>query len=193
MSGLGARPDVGRVVRRSRQAGLILVETQDISSSVATVDFVIGASDIYNVYQLIFSSVTVATDDIALWLRMGTGGTPTYQSGVADYAWKIETSTADNDEQDEKIQIMQNPVGGAGLGNAANEMASGMLLMHEPAAAVHTTINGHMQYDKASNNIQSVNFVGKYLSTTAVTALRIMASSGNILGGRFSLYGITDR
>src|SRR5262249_58239583 len=69
--------------------GLKLINTQ-VASSSASLDFVHGVSgvvfdDTYDSYNFDLSAVKPATDDVELWMRIGTGAGPTYQTANYQY------------------------------------------------------------------------------------------------------------
>lgn len=173
--------------------GLVHIETQSVSSSVASINFETGIDGTYDVYELFISNVTVVTDDVQLWMRFGTGGGPTYDSG-ANYNWAVGTATIGGTlgvgaAADNQINLTHT-AGTDGIGNAANESGSFVVTIHNPAAAVYTETISDGSYDYANGKRSRVDGAGVYKSVTAVTAIQILAETGNIDGGEFSLYGI---
>ena len=64
-----------------------------VAAASSTIDFVNGVAgvvldDTFDTYQIDISGVQPATDDSELWLRIGTGAGPTYQT--ASYKWTIQ-------------------------------------------------------------------------------------------------------
>lgn len=170
---------------------LVLISSQTASSS-ATIDFT-GLNSTYHTYIIEFSQVVPVTDGQPLYLRVGTGGTPTYQSGASDYSWSImflvhATSPAYGqlgDDADSEIQLSDN------VGNNTLESVDGRIVFYNPSA---TSRYHKCTFENNSINGSGVAFTavgsGIYRSTTAVTALRLLFASGNISSGTFKLYGV---
>jgi hypothetical protein len=173
----------------------VFISAQDASSS-ATIDFT-GLGSTYDAYEVRLSNVKPATDDVALWLRIGTGATPTYQSGATDYSYNvayINTGTIADEGNNSIAQILMTGASGAGqgIGNASGEHYSGSLKFDNPESATDfQTFRFEASYLNTSTALNSViGGGGKYNSATAVTAIRFMMSSGNIASGHFALYGL---
>lgn len=172
----------------------VLIEAQDISSGQAAVDFESSIDSTYDDYLLIISGCTIVEDDQHLTIVIGTGGTPTYQTGSV-YNWAVGAAvsggaTVSTNASDTSICITHQDAGQA-LGNAANESFSGTIYMHRPADAVFTEFTFNCGYFRAVDGAYvATHGGGAYVATTAVTALRIIAEGGNIDGGKFALYGI---
>lgn len=174
----------------------VFIEAKDASSS-ATIDFETGIGSTYDAYEVRLSNVKPATDDVALWLRIGTGATPTYQSGAADYSYNvayINTGTIADEGNNSAAQIVMTGANGAGqgIGNASGEHYSGSLKFDNPESATDfQTFRFEASYLNTSTALNSViGGGGKYNSATAVTAIRFLMSSGNIASGHFVLYGL---
>jgi len=65
---------------------LVLLSEATAANS-ATIDFT-GLTSDYSQYRIEYEGVRPQTNSVvALRMRVGTGGTPTYQTGATDYAW----------------------------------------------------------------------------------------------------------
>jgi hypothetical protein len=175
-------------------AGWDLITTSTASSS-STIDFT-GLSSTYKIYKVVFFGVYPATNGVQFGMRVGTGGTPTYDTGN-NYQWLIDiaqgtTTTgasvlATGDASGNGIYTMNGTIS-----NSANYRIMGEFTIYDPAQ----TSNFHQIDYKAANLNSSnpiilvVNGSAWYKSTTAITALRFFMSSGNITAGTFKLYGI---
>lgn len=180
----------GWVQISSSSGGMTLLSTQTASAS-ATVDFDNVFDSTYEVYMVTFSNVISATDGVSFNMRVGTGAGPTYQSGAADYAWTVGYMAASLsgsvDASDSEMTITSN----LDLGNAANEAISGTIYIHSPAdTGLHTYFDGTASGMRSTGQLIKYMIASKYLSTTAVTSLRFLTSSGNITSGEFKLYGL---
>ncbi len=173
----------------------VLISTQTASSS-ATIDF-IGLTSTYSSYKVVVSGVYPATNNAVLWMRIGTGGTPTYQSGASDYAY---TSSV----------IPYAQIGGASgsVGGYASVADTKIVLSNPIKNAVLRPYNAEIKFYDPSQSASYHNIRAEacawdsdtylegfflnasYLSATSITAIRFLMSTGNIAGGTFKLYGI---
>ena len=177
----------------SAPTGWVLISTQTASSS-ATVDFT-GLTSTYNTYAVIINEVVPAIYNAVLWFRIGTGGTPTYQSGSVYKYYQFKAGifgstvfgSGSGSISDVKIPI-------AILDNTSNsDNGNSIIYVYNPAqtAVYHQitfTVTG--DYNGSPNEIDYNYGGGTYSSTTAITALRFLFSTGNIASGTFELWGI---
>lgn len=163
------------------------------ASSDATVDFDNVFDGSYDAYLITFSAVVPATDGARLWGRIGTGATPTYQSGASAYAWcsnytTAGSSTGSYDAADSQIEIIN--VSGA-IGSASGEAGGGEIYLHAPSNTGAYTYQDHRYFGLTNSaNPYSNSGGGVYLATTAVTSYRFLMSSGNVASGEFHVYGL---
>lgn len=175
---------------------MVLLSTATASNS-ATIDFT-GLTSTYKNYKVIISSAVPATTGVTMWMRVGTGGTPTYQSGASDYSWTYNCNTV--------------TLGGTAYGNIAFGDGADAQILCSIASSISTVQTGaaynatifcfdptqatrtkyFRTFSEWTGASAQASFDGGaiYLSTTAVTALRFLFSSGNIASGTFELYGI---
>ncbi len=182
------------VVSPSDSAAMILIESKTASAS-ATIDFTAGLDDTYDAYELRFSNVKPATDDVQFWLRLGQGAGPTYATTGYGYAGNMTNVSGNNSQgssSDSRIALSFTSGSGNGVGNGAGESISGTLSFDNPETTDFMNVRVHAAYISASaGGINNYTGMGLYNTAGGVfTALRFMFSSGNIAAGRFSLYGI---
>jgi hypothetical protein len=182
------------------------VDTQDafvlISSATASnsssIDFT-GLASTYSLYIVEITDLIPATNNSALWLRIGTGATPTYQSGAGSYSHVRAGATVNGTGTTTSGTTIGNGsdtqivcFGGA-VSNAAPQSVNGSVRIFQPSQTTdyHGILFTLGVRDSASPpSTNTVNGYGQYLATTAVTAIRVMMSTGNITSGTFKLYGI---
>lgn len=169
----------------------IVTLSDTTAANVATVDSTLGFADTEIAeIEISFHDVIPATDTADLWLRIGTGAGPSFASGAADYNWSFDRSTdsstqaAVGDNADAQIDLAQN------LGSTAGETCRGKVSICAPSlTAGFKEIQWRAStYNSVPNGV-AFDGAGRYLATTAITGLRIMASTGNI-NGRFVTRGI---
>lgn len=170
----------------------VLIETIEISTQVATVEF----TDIsgFDNYAVVFEGVIPETDNDQLLMRLGTGATPDFQSG-ADYSYSVNVTSsgngaavytginATNQTQAVVCGAMDNT---SGFSNILTEIN---LAGFSDASKV-TTWNGSGVNASALNIVTANNPVGSVEFTTAITALQFFATNDDLTDGKFKLYGL---
>ena len=205
---------VGYVPAAQVQVGLKLIATCAANTTPAAFDFFNGATpsnggsgsvtasgtvvldDTYDSYQLVISNLQPSTDDTELWLRIGIGGTPTYQTTLYDYAFRYERISspgAVNATSQAKIVLAGETAATGAVSSSTSEAgASVTVLFDNPDSAFPTLFcyQGAWQAQVSTpGTLYSVTGVGCWQSTTAITAIRLMFESGTIASGRATLYG----
>ena len=168
--------------------GEVLLSAQTASTS-STIDFDNLLDSTYDCYRLVISGMSVSVDGAVINLRVGTGATPTYQSGASDYSWTCRNwpSTDDRDTADSEISL----TGDMGQGNATGEDSGFVIYIHRPSdTSTHTMIQVSGVVNDTAGTCSYLIGAGKYANTTAVTSIRILPSSGNLVRGEFKLYGL---
>jgi hypothetical protein len=147
-----------------------------VIASAATVDFE-GIDATYEMLMAVFDGVRPATDGAFFRGRVGTGGTPTYQTGTVYYG-----NTADHLRVGHVV---------TGIGNASGESLSGRaeIFGHDDSDN-YTRLVGEIVSSSGAGVITPATAKSDYSANTLVTALRFYMSSGNIASGRIRLYGL---
>jgi hypothetical protein len=168
--------------------GLVPI-SKTTASSDAAVD--IDLSGGYSAYLIRLEDVVIASDGQALWMRVFTDGGTTVDSGGSDYGWSYNSLTTSafhyDDNLDSKI-IMAQSVGGS-----AGEAVSGNIWVYVSPNSRYSQIMYDIVYYSSSANIPSRSVgAAMRLSTTSITDVRFLTSSGNITSGDYHLYGIVE-
>ncbi len=167
---------------------LVFLQAQTASAS-AQLDFTSFISSTYDEYQIEFVQVIPATNAVTLIMRMGTGAGPTWDSGSnyswTNYRWNAAGSTFAATNPDTGITINNST---DTISNSANYGLNGTVRLFNPGGAIYKRVTGQVDY--LSTNLEGVVLAGAYLSTTAVTGVRFLMSSGNITSGIIRVYGI---
>lgn len=179
---------------QNEAGALVLIETKTASAS-ATIDFTTGLNDTtYDSFILRLDSVKAATDDVGLVMRIGTGGTPTYQTSGYHYVLTrvragsaTPATTANNSAAYMGLTELS---GTTGLGNATGEKFTGVVEFSDPESSDFCEFVYRGQYGLALGESGSVVGGGRYNTAGAITGIRFLMTSGNIASGRFSLYGV---
>ena len=172
---------------RAEQSGWTLLQRQVASASAAVNFFPLQTA--YEEFLFVFDSVVPQTDTANLGLQVGTGATPTYDTGnnysyqgfVSSPAAGLAAATA---TAQSSILLI------AGLGTGTGENAGGSVIVHNPISALYKTVDSSAFAYSNVPELALRHHVGLYLSTTAVTAVRFIMSSGNIDAGTFKMFGM---
>ncbi len=165
-----------------------LIQSQVVSSAVASLDFTTGITSAYDVYELSLAGIVPATDGALLWLRMQEGGS--FKSGATDYNnVRLDSTNAaatpTGTIPDTKIVL-------GAVGNATGEHINATIRLFRPSLS---TLYKQVRYDVGRIDAAEVyrleTSAGWYVgNTNPVTGLQILFSAGNISAGRATLYGI---
>jgi hypothetical protein len=168
------------------------------ASNSATIDFT-GLTSAYSSYVVSIDNAIPATTASSLYMRIGTGGTPTWQTGGSAYghvrmSYTVQLTgtttsgpTVAGDGDDDHIQLS------GGILNSSGSQASGEVTIFNPSQATHwKAITSDINYvaDVAVDALAGTFVKASYKATTAVTALRFYMSAGDISSGTFTLYGV---
>ena len=162
------------------------------ASADATIDFETGIDSTYDVYKIVGTNIHMSGDGSAIFLRVGHGSTPTYQTGgTYDYAVQqvAIAGSAFGNAASSTSGTSLNMVGG--VGNATGENANFTFRFYGAAGTDNFKMFHWMGTSHGTDGIQ-VNWVGHggFPSGSAITAIRFFASSGTFESGSFALYGL---
>ena len=178
--------------------GSLTLITSTNASAAASVAFT-GLSSTYHAYLLVFDRIITSSDDVGVYLRTSTNNGSSYDSGAGDYQYIVDSSRASTTSyvaaeiaNSSATEIRLNPAGGSvGLGNATNETMSGHVIIYDPSNTAYTFVTGQVAFLNAVTSVTHAAVYGLRATTTAVNAMQIILSAGNI-SGTFRLYGIKD-
>lgn len=174
--------------------GLVFLQEQ-VASGSAQLDFTSLISATYDEYLIELVNIVPATSGASLWLRMGTGGGPTYDTGAnythCTFVWNASGTAVFGANAVAAIVLNYNNAGdGIGTG-VANWSYNGHLRLFNPGGSAFKFVSGQAVYVDSGTPIRTtVQIQGSYEVVTAVTALRFMMSTGNIASGAIRVYGI---
>ena len=66
-----------------------------------------------------------------------------------------------------------------------------MVELINPSATLHKTLLWRATYQNTSTVMQMTQGGGRIKTTSAINAIRFVASSGNLASGRINVYGVT--
>lgn len=179
-------------------AGSYLLLQSQVASNSATIDFINGVGgcvldDTYDAYEVVLSSIKPVTNNADFWLRVGIGGTPTWQTGT-NYNWQTSSVVSGTQALSAAIadtKILLSEVSGGGVGNGAGKNYNAEIQFNNPEQSDYLNFRYNGTYNPASSTGIApflIDGCGFYVTAQAYTAIRFMFSTGNISSGRFSLY-----
>lgn len=174
----------------SGSGSVTLIQTLTASSS-SSLAFT-GLTSSYGAFLIIIQNIVPASGSAYLTMVVGTGGTPTYQSSSYQYIDNVTTTGANiarTASTSASLMAINSTLGG---GNSSTAGLSGMFRIDNLAGS------GNKKYLRGEYSVDtgSVFAMGDYVGiwnggTTAITALKFAASTGNLASGTISLYGIS--
>lgn len=176
----------------------VLIQTQTVSSPVATLAFTVGLDSTYDEYEVRAYGVKAATDNQNINLRISQDGGSTWKSGATDYTFTRYQHYADTSSASVTVgsgsaganSVILSPGiygGSVSLQNAqfdftfANPSVAGIRKHFKGSGAGHNPSGGLAYWTLAA---------AYWGDTNAFNGLQFSMSSGNIFAGTFKLYGI---
>ena len=173
----------------ANRGNFVRLSTQSAATS-ATIDFTTGIDSTYDEYVLTVNDLKVATDGAELYLRISTDSGATFKAGASDYIWGQAVVFGGGGVFAGSAGATHIEIG-ANMGNASDEGFSGEIYIYNPSsAALHKRINVISSWIAADANIVGIYASATYITDNdAINALRVLADSGNLTSGTFTLYG----
>jgi len=177
------------------QSGTLkLLSTTTVSSNTTNVDITANITATYPTYQLRFINIKVETDGANVQFNSSINGgsgygiatTSTYSRTAGQSAYSYETDKdLHNSTSPQRLSHSQ--------GNDSDSGLCAYMWLYNPSS---TTFNKGFQVDGVHFQTDKANFYyhchGMINTTSAVNAVRINASSGDIASGIIKLYGFQD-
>lgn len=168
---------------------LCLISSQTASAS-ATISFTSGISSNFNVYVIKLRNIRAATNGTFVNMLWSIDGGSTYLAGTS-YKWGEINSTSAGLSQNgssggASFQITE------GTSSSNSRFVNGEIQLFNLSDTNVKTYYSYCESLGSSGNMQSYTICGVNTGTTAVNAIRIQMSSGNITSGTLSLYGVNE-
>lgn len=192
--GSGLSLSAGSLTATGGSGGALVFLEAHTASASATLDFTSFISSTYDEYVFEIVSLIAATNTVNFIMRMGTGAGPTYDSGANysfdDFIYRSGGTATGGAAGQTSIAI--NYTGTAvNNGTAAQAGVFAAFRLFDPqSTALYKIVDGRTAYFDSGGFRVGVIFRGAYESTTAVTAVRFLFSSGNITSGTIRVYGV---
>ncbi len=175
----------------SASAGAMEYVSTATASTSATIDFT-GFVSGYD-YVVSYRDVVLSANT-AIYIRVGTGVTPTWEADANDYGFVYTYSQGTG---------APGTIGATGQtyidlawGNTfdSKNACADVKIFNPSCATLFKNIQYHASYNSSSSGAftswTNINGSGFFRSTTAVTGLRFYPSTGTITSGTFTLYRI---
>lgn len=156
-----------------------------VSLTGASVDLSsIGSSSHIKVILEIFDA-KFDTDNVSLLLRVNAGGIQSSNYQWGNFRWTSGGSTGvQASASDTSIQLAD------AIGDDTNESLSGRIELLAPTGATWKRTMGMLNYSTFNPSQFGLVHQGVWNGTTAVTALRLLPSSGNFASGVVKVFGL---
>jgi len=167
---------------------LELIETQTVTPSVSTVDFIDIKQDIYNVHFLTYNNVQAISDGPTLRIQF-------YESGVLEvgsvYDYAVQYGNGVGAFGELRSTTATNILFGSNIGGSTSESGQGYVYFYN--------LGDNTKYSFTTMHTISLNadpnalfYFGSAVlhQASTVDGIRLFLDSGNIDTGTFSLYGI---
>jgi hypothetical protein len=173
---------------------LVFLEAHTAATS-ATLDFTTFVSGTYDTYKIIGTELIIATNTSHFQMEVGTGGGPTWDTGN-NYEWSRGAYTTGGsgtgtvDFASTAVpRIFATMANAAGYGFGQFELMAYAL----QSTSIRKSFLGQVYYVTSVGPAAVIGPLGIQWTTagTAVTALRFLASSGNITSGTIRIYGVS--
>ena len=174
--------------------GLVLLSSTNVTSGTASVDFTSGIDSTYDSYKIHATDVRLASDDVELRVQYGNASdgffTNNYNRASLGREADGDTTTGSGVDGGNYAVMLNH----SGVGNASDESYGFELTLVKPSTTdTHKLVYGTLGGVNDDNHFTCILFGGMHhLSTAAVDRIRVIASSGNIDRGRFTLFGVAN-
>lgn len=172
-------------------AGSTVLLTSGSVSNAATLDLVLTSYTSYR--SLLFSlSRFIPASDAAFWMRLSTDGGATYASGATSYRWcyrRIDVSAAVSDTGDTE-DVALAITGADQVNNDHTGISCDVRLPGPFNTSDFPTVFADGTFRSNPVGTRLFQFGGDRVGTEDADAVRFMFSTGNILTGRYAVYGI---
>jgi hypothetical protein len=163
---------------------------EHVASASATLDFTSWRNDaLYDEYEIHLIDVVPATNVMDIWLRVSTDGGATY--AATNYAASLHYAYSGGTGMSGASSTVAFQISDSVNSSASGGGWQGRVYFANPGAASYKRFlaQGQMFHGTLSAMVFT-EVMGAWNTTTAINALRIMCSSGNITSGIVRIYGI---
>lgn len=171
--------------------GLDFIATSDagvVGGGLSAVSFTAFDATKYDAYLFVIQNVLPATDGVSFLVRTSTDSGSTYDSGASDYEVDIRINGAALGSTTTSGYLSNL----TDMGNAANEDYSGTLWVLGPHLSKYTRMVLQGSYTNDAGVRRNVHGANYRASAADVDAIQFFMSSGNVLTGTVTMYGLKN-
>ena len=166
---------------------------QHTASTSSSLDFT-AITSTYDEYLFELLHILPSTDADNFWIRVSTNGGSSYDTG-SNYGWDLHGWRAAGPGilgQGSDTHIVLSYNNGVGMSNSSTQGGlCGFLRLFDPlSSSQYKQFRGALAHYGNFGAYISEEIHARYLSTTALNAVRFMMGSGNIASGTIRMYGI---
>lgn len=161
------------------------------AANSATVDLVSVFSSTYTQYMIVARNVTFQTSGQSLLMRVGTGATPTWKSGGSDYAYSSFSQASNGSTPASNYSGADSAIVLASTATNSSTLPTSLCIKaFDPFnAAYQSPFIAEVQTSSGVSTMSYQSMGAVYVTAEAVSSLRFLMSSGNIVSGTFEVYG----
>ena len=168
---------------------LILIEEQEVSSAVATLD--LGGSDwdnSFDVYKVVITNVSPVNDNVNFGIRFLISGTADSTANYDESAWFLDSTTTHGDQHNVNQTGFTDAIA---IGNGTSEMVNATYYLFN--------FNNSSEYSFYTQEQTTLTYLagntgymggGVLTKASATNGLQFYFASGDIASGTFTLYGL---
>tara|TARA_B110001454_G_C12665001_1_gene411177 strand:- start:355 stop:1062 length:708 start_codon:yes stop_codon:yes gene_type:complete len=164
--------------------------TQTLSGQ-SSCNFESGFTSTYKTYLIRLENITMSTNYSNTYCRVGTGGTPTYQTGSV-YQWhgdRMRGSSGTHEHYNWNVGTYIK-ISDKGAEPPLSESSANFdIYIYNPASTTTRTLFRSVGITHDSTDDWHHESGGAYKATTAVTAIKLYPTAGTF-SGTFKLYGL---
>jgi len=180
-------PTSGTLATTAGSGALTWLASRTASNS-ATIDFASLLSSTYDNYLVTIENLLPASNAVTFQLQVGTGAGPTYQAtnySANAICYSPGTYSSGTTALDLTVTSRTS--------NTASRVGSGCIYIFDVNGANDKTVVSSVGVWDSTLAADNFSYLGgRWQSSTVITSLRFLMSSGNISTGIFKLYGITN-
>ena len=170
---------------------MVLISTATASNN-ATIEFT-GIDNTYSTYLIVGTNIVPATNAVRLLSRTSSNNGSSYDNGLSNYQYRCysdASGTPSGTGSGQEIDLSHASDGG--LSNTAANGSDIRLFLYNPSdTSTKTMISCQSSMYVSSGIPVGSTCTATRDATSAVDAIQLLMSSGNISTGTFKLYGIT--
>ena len=181
----------------TEQNNLVLLSTATISSGDSEVVFDSTLiNDTYNIYEVKYDNIILATDGTGIAYRYSEDNGSTYKDGTSSYRYVHrggDTSDSNDSTHSRHSSSTRGNIVGVlnNLGNDTRENACGSVTFWNLRSTSSVFAEGRSVYESNNGVGSIVNFIEMYHDASlTVNNIKFFPVSGNFTSGTFTLFGV---